>query len=161
MTRIAVCTRFWSTKSDDEDEKVHSTLDDWIDRAVQYADHVIIAVRVEEDKANTVQHIEKLAAAKQYNENGKKVVALPVSPWGSFSAALNALLYAAATVTQQEKVVYNLDAVNVGVDPVEYIMYQSIEVYMDKQHLEQMMSFMGKVVDQVFWLNCEVQMRRR
>lgn len=138
MGRVAVCTRFWSTVARPD---IHAALDSWVLRSAAYADYVFVAVRVEVDVSDTMAHLAALAS--QHHLAGK-LIALPVSPWGQFTQALNAMLYAAATVTETQKVVYNLDGADVGTDAVEYIVFQSVEVFMDQEHLHCMMKYMGK-----------------
>jgi hypothetical protein len=129
---IAACTRFWAVK---DDSNCHNALDDWVNRASEYADYVIVAVRADQDHADTMVHLKN-----KFIGLGNRLIVISVNPWGAFTLALNALLYTAATAGEKEKV-YDLEGT---VGAVEFILFQSIEVIMGKKELEKMKEYMDQ-----------------
>jgi hypothetical protein len=102
-------------------------------QASKYAEYIIVAIRSDQDHADTCGHLRK-----QFPQLTDRLILVPVHPWGAFTPALNALVYTAATAGEQSKV-YDLDGT---VGKVEFILFQSIEVKMGKLEVRKMIECM-------------------
>lgn len=77
---IVVVTRFWSTTRNDVDRLLG-----FIDRATKYAYHVVVAINMEQDQFETVDHLRR--HLKTWPDG--RVHAIPVQPWDGITKALN------------------------------------------------------------------------
>jgi hypothetical protein len=143
---IVVATRFWATQSDD-----HENLHAFLERSVQYAQHVLVAVRIELDRYDTVQYIQRLA---KEDVRFRHVQAVPVSPWNLYTPALNAMLNIAARMHDNPDSSNDSNGGDVPVDKnahqhtdrdgnAEYILFQSIEVHATVEHVRQLAHHMS------------------
>lgn len=115
-SNIITCTRYWG-KSQNDLKK----LDDFILRAAKYSSVIIVAIRVEEDKSGAADYL----TSKYKGE--PRAIALPVTPWGDVTTALNSLLICAS---------------NLKYGPQQYILFQSLEIMSNAQHIQQMLNYM-------------------
>lgn len=97
---MVTCTRIHRKRAKDTDGKDVKQLEDLIHQAKHYSDHIAIAVdeadalllsQVREMVANVAQSMSK-------TQEPIPITVLPISIWGNFVAALNALLFHAASL---------------------------------------------------------------
>lgn len=77
---LVTVTRFWGQGPADL-----AKLSAFVSRAREYSDHVVVAVREEEDRSGAAAFVRD-----EFGGAGGNVHALPVRPWGKVTAALNA-----------------------------------------------------------------------
>lgn len=81
---FVIATRFWVTMPSDAQR-----VQDFVRRALQVADHVLVGVRAERDDGATAAALHGIASPAQ-------LTVLPITPWHVYTSALNALLLHAA-----------------------------------------------------------------
>lgn len=122
---MIVATRFWASCHDDV-----ARLGQWVRRAEGYATRVVVGVRVEMDIAGSVAFLEAL-------ECRVPLRVVPITPWNGFTTALNTLLYHASAPSESG---YLFGTVPLAAE--EYILFQSVEVVMTRNHLDALMAHM-------------------
>lgn len=126
---VVTCTRVWC-----KDDSSFPRISEFIERALLYSDAILIAVRVEEDRAGTLEWIWKTYS--QHPET-KHVQAVAITPWNSFTTALNTLIYQSAQVGADSAPAWNIKGTSNDHMP-EFILFQSIEVVQAKKHVLRM-----------------------
>lgn len=97
---LAVGTRYWA-----RDRADHARLVAFVGRALEFADLVLVGIRVEKDSANTVQ------AMRQRYSGDERVLVFAISPWLFYSANINALVATAARLGARYLLLQSIEVV--------------------------------------------------
>jgi len=131
MDQVVVATRFWATSA-----AALGALEEWIRRAQAYSRWQIVAVRVDEDRAGTLDFLAGLSSTFP------GLIALPVRPWGAFSTALNAMLIHAAFLPSGPPA-FGFESAKWAralEHGAKFILFQSIEVSSSAKDIEILLS---------------------
>lgn len=144
---LVTATRFWGKSSDQL-----CKLKRFLDSAVQYSDYIIVAIRIEEDQAGTLEFVQNYAESMP-SDASAAIIALPVSPWNMFTTALNACLFRAAllqvpylTADGPRRLnslpIYSLTENIIPNDSAQFILFQSTEILTSKKSVSRMISLL-------------------
>ncbi len=110
-TSLAIGTRYWNKEEGSSLKPIYL----FIERSLELAESVIIAINIAEDRTRTIDVL-----SDKYG-HCKQLLIVPVEPWG-FTSAMNALVYKSA------------------LNGSELLLTQSVEVKLSNAGLNQMMS---------------------
>lgn len=109
---LIIATRFWA-KSPHDTKRLQA----FLDRTNEYGTDILIAINVEADTQDTLRRLSEVSLAA-------KVEAVPISPWGGVTHALNLLIHHALSK-------YPL---------ARLVLFQSVEVHASQNDISQLLS---------------------